>query len=178
MNQQPPTVNMTMQPSFATEIPVQKGKHGLYESMISFFGCINGTLGACNFLPCGCCCFTNPYRTVNQGEVGLFSYYGKFYKSVDPGLHFVLPFVENLLITDIRMQIEDLPSQVVMTKDNVAIIIDSGTHSRLFDLSYLLAHYRSLRSHIFSFRCQKSFNRTKHDDVKTQSRSPHCSRLH
>jgi erythrocyte band 7 integral membrane protein len=132
-NRPPAKQQMTLQPSYATEIPVQHGSHGCYESMLSCFGCCAGTLGTINFLPCGCCCFKNPYETVFQGQVGLVTKFGTFYKAVDPGLHFIVPFTEKLSTADIRVQIEDLPSQVVMTRDNVAIIIDSVIYWHVVD---------------------------------------------
>jgi hypothetical protein len=49
--------------------------------MISGLGSCIGVLGQ---FPC--CPFPNPYKSVNQGSVGLVSRFGQFYKSVDPGL--------------------------------------------------------------------------------------------
>jgi erythrocyte band 7 integral membrane protein len=89
--------------------------------MITCLGDCNGFLGS---VPC-CCCFSNPYQTVPQGRVGLLSRFGKYYKTLDAGLFYVKPFTEQLLTIDMRMQIEDIPSQSIMTKDNVAVIIDS-----------------------------------------------------
>jgi erythrocyte band 7 integral membrane protein len=62
---------------------------------------------------------------VPQGRVGLVTRFGKYYKTLDPGLFHVMPFTEQLLTVDMRIQIEDIPSQSIMTKDNVQIQIDS-----------------------------------------------------
>lgn len=49
---------------------------------MNLLGSVAGTLG---MVPC-CFCCPNPYKSVQQGSVGLVSRFGSFYKSVDPGL--------------------------------------------------------------------------------------------
>jgi regulator of protease activity HflC (stomatin/prohibitin superfamily) len=70
-------------------------------------------------------CCPNPYRSVQQGSVGLVSRFGQFYKSVDPGLVKVNPYSEKLRVVDVKIQIANIPRQNVMTKDNVAVDVDS-----------------------------------------------------
>lgn len=50
--------------------------------IVNAFGSCMGSLGA---IPCIICC-PNPYKQVHQGNVGLVTKFGKFYKAVDPGL--------------------------------------------------------------------------------------------
>ncbi|OZJ01832.1 hypothetical protein BZG36_04783, partial [Bifiguratus adelaidae] len=71
-----------IQPSYSMELPLDSIHHGIYGSMMNTLGNIFGTLGA---IPC-CVCFPNPYKRIYQGEVGLITRFGKFYKCVDPGL--------------------------------------------------------------------------------------------
>ncbi len=51
--------------------------------------------------------------------------FGKFYKIVDPGLTKINPVTEKMIKVDIKIQIADIPQQVIMTKDNVNVQIDS-----------------------------------------------------
>jgi len=55
----------------------------------------------------------------------LVSRFGKFYKSVDPGLVKVNPLSENVKHVDVKIQVTSIPLQTVMTKDNVNVKIDS-----------------------------------------------------
>ena len=55
---------MTVQPSYAQENPIPPSHHSCYEGMLTCFSHINACLGS---LPI-CCCFTNPYKTINQGN--------------------------------------------------------------------------------------------------------------
>lgn len=65
--------------------------------------------------------------------VGLVSKFGKFVKAVDPGLYKINVFTEKLRAVDIRMQVQDIPRQIVLTKDNVSVQIDSVLYWEIVD---------------------------------------------
>lgn len=60
--------------------------------------------------------FKQPFKQVEQGTVGLIARYGKYYRTVDPGLFSINLCTETLRSVDIKVQIEDIPRQFVMTK--------------------------------------------------------------
>jgi len=109
-----------IQPTYAYDLGVGTIEHGFYGSMINCLGSCVGTLGS---IPC--CPLPNPYKEIRQGSVGLVTRFGKFYKSVDPGLVKVNPLSENVKQVDVKIQITAVPRQTVMTKDNVNVQIDS-----------------------------------------------------
>jgi erythrocyte band 7 integral membrane protein len=74
---------------------------GWYGAMINCLGEVIGTLGA---IPC-CICCPNPFKKVNQGNVGLVTKFGRFYKAVDPGLVKINPLSEHLTSVDVKIQI-------------------------------------------------------------------------
>ncbi|KAF5101908.1 hypothetical protein D0Z00_000563 [Geotrichum galactomycetum] len=108
-----------LQVSYAHELEVPD--NGWYGSFVNGCGTICGGFGT---IPC-CFCFPNPFKSVSQGNVGLVTRFGQFYKSVDPGLVKVNPLSEKLFLVDVRIQVLDVPSQVSMTKDNVNINLSS-----------------------------------------------------
>jgi len=124
-----PQMNMTIQPptpddlqkSYASIVAEDGNPKGWYGSMINSLGAVVGTMGA---FPC-CICCPNPYKNVDQGNVGLVSKFGKFYKAVDPGLVKVNPLSERLLQVDVKIQIVEVPQQTCMTKDNVSVFLTS-----------------------------------------------------
>jgi erythrocyte band 7 integral membrane protein len=111
------------QVSFAMENPdgYTASNDACYEGMLTCLGFVFGTLGS---LP-GCCCFPNPFKQVAQGTVGLVSKFGRFVRAVDPGLYKVNPFCEQLRVVDVRTQVENIPRQSILTKDNVSVSIES-----------------------------------------------------
>ncbi|CAG8508084.1 11080_t:CDS:2 [Paraglomus brasilianum] len=116
-----PLNKQILQPSYANELPLNDTQHGFYGSMINVLGNVCGFFGANPI----CCCCPNPYKRVDQGFVGLVSRFGKFYKSVDPGLVKVNPLSESIRKVDVKIQITEIPKQAIMTKDNVYVHIDS-----------------------------------------------------
>jgi len=110
-----------LQKSYEAIVGNDAGAKGWYGGMIDVFGTIIGTMGA---VPC-CICCPNPYKNVSQGNVGLVTKFGKFYKAVDPGLVKVNPLSERLLQVDVKIQIVEVPKQTCMTKDNVSVHLTS-----------------------------------------------------
>ncbi|KAL2265233.1 hypothetical protein VTJ83DRAFT_6333 [Remersonia thermophila] len=94
---------------------------GWYGTMVNALGAVMGTLGA---VPCIICC-PNPYKRVHQGNVGLVTKFGRFYKAVDPGLVKINPLSESLIQVDVKIQIVEVPLQTCITKDNVSLQINS-----------------------------------------------------
>ncbi|KAJ6136858.1 Band 7 protein [Penicillium chrysogenum] len=62
---------------------------------------------------------------VDQGEVGLISRFGRFERSVDPGLVKINPLSEHIITVDVKIQIVEVPRQICMTKDNVTLNLTS-----------------------------------------------------
>ncbi|CAK5262367.1 unnamed protein product [Mycena citricolor] len=109
-----------MQPSYAQDLGTGEVVHGAYGSFLQAVGTI---FGICGMVPC--CPVSNPFRSVEQGSVGLVSRFGQFYKSVDPGLVQVNICTESLKIVDVKIQIIPIGRQSVITRDNVNVEIDS-----------------------------------------------------
>lgn len=115
-----PLKRSEMQPSYAQDLGTGEVTHGIYGSLLNGLG---SCLGFCGAFPCMPC--PNPFRNVEQGSVGLVSRFGKFYKSVDPGLVQVNVCTESLRVVDVKIQISAIGRQTVITRDNVNVEIDS-----------------------------------------------------
>ena len=64
-------------------------------------------------------------RVVRPYERGLVELLGRYQKTVDSGLRFIMPFVSRMLKVDMREQVVDVPPQEVITKDNVVVTVDA-----------------------------------------------------
>jgi regulator of protease activity HflC (stomatin/prohibitin superfamily) len=73
-------------------------------------------------------------KVVNQSEVYIIERLGKYYKTADAGLTFILPFIDRVssvvLLKELTM---DIPPQGVITKDNVTINIDTVVFYQITD---------------------------------------------
>jgi regulator of protease activity HflC (stomatin/prohibitin superfamily) len=115
-----PLKRSEMQPSYSQDFGTAEVTHGVYGSLLQGLGEV---VGFCGAIPC--CPFPNPFRNVQQGSVGLVSRFGQFYKSVDPGLVQVNVCTESLRVVDVKIQISPIGRQMVITRDNVNVEIDS-----------------------------------------------------
>jgi erythrocyte band 7 integral membrane protein len=112
-----------LQPSYAQHLGVREDDagDGLYGAFINTLGNCIGFFGA---IPC-CFICPNPYKPVSQGNVGLVTKFGRFYRAVDPGLVKINPLSEELIHIDVKIQLCEVPQQVCMTKDNVTVHLTS-----------------------------------------------------
>ena len=84
------------------------------------------------------------FRLVHQWEKGLIEQFGRYQKTTDPGLRFIVPFVQNLHKVDMREQVVDVPPQEVITKDNVVVTVDAVVYYQATDpvkLKYNVANF-------------------------------------
>lgn len=72
-------------------------------------------------------------KVVAQNEKGLVETFGKYRKTVDPGLNFIIPFAQTITRVDMREQVVDVAPQEVITKDNVAVTVDAVVYYEATD---------------------------------------------
>ena len=73
-------------------------------------------------------------RVVSQAQVQIVERLGKYTKTLDPGLHVLVPFLDSVKATiDMREQVVTFPPQPVITRDNVTISIDSVLYYTVTD---------------------------------------------
>ena len=83
-------------------------------------------------------------RIVTQFEKGLVERFGRFDHMVDPGLRWIIPFIDRLRRVDMREQVVDVPPQEVITKDNVVVTVDAVVYYQATDpvkLKYNVANF-------------------------------------
>jgi regulator of protease activity HflC (stomatin/prohibitin superfamily) len=72
-------------------------------------------------------------KNVKQGEVGLIETLGKYTRTEQPGLIFLLPGLQSIRRVDIREQVIAVPEQHIITKDNVGITVDGIVYVQIID---------------------------------------------
>jgi regulator of protease activity HflC (stomatin/prohibitin superfamily) len=84
------------------------------------------------------------FRVVRPFEKGLVEFLGRYEKTVDSGLRWVMPFVKRLTKVDMREQVVDVPPQEVITEDNVVVTVDAVIYYEATDpvkLKYNVANF-------------------------------------
>ncbi|CAH6719532.1 hypothetical protein CLIB1444_02S10704 [[Candida] jaroonii] len=111
--------------NFARTYPTPEAN--TYQGLISGCGSFWGMWGTF------CCLCSNPYKTVQQGEVGLIQTFGALSRTVEPGLAYVNTWSEKLYKVSIKVNIRDIPAQSCFTRDNVSVIITSVVYYNIID---------------------------------------------
>ena len=83
-------------------------------------------------------------RIVRPYEKGLVERLGKYQRTVESGLHIIIPVIDKLTKVDMRENVVDVPPQEVITKDNVVVTVDAVVYYEATDpvkLVYNVANF-------------------------------------
>jgi regulator of protease activity HflC (stomatin/prohibitin superfamily) len=72
-------------------------------------------------------------KIINQYERGVILTLGRYSGIRQPGLRIVVPIIQHIIKVDVRSTPVDVPSQEVITKDNVSIKVDAVVYFRVVD---------------------------------------------
>ncbi len=72
-------------------------------------------------------------RVVRQAEKGLVMRLGRYHTMVDPGLTFLLPWIDSMIRVDMRERVINVQPQKVITKDNVTVEVDAVVYYKVTD---------------------------------------------
>jgi regulator of protease activity HflC (stomatin/prohibitin superfamily) len=72
-------------------------------------------------------------RVVSEYERGVIFRLGRLIGAKGPGLFFIIPFVDRMVKVDLRVVTMDVPSQEVITKDNVTVRVNAVIYFRVVD---------------------------------------------
>jgi regulator of protease activity HflC (stomatin/prohibitin superfamily) len=119
-------------------------------------------------------------RIIRPYEKGLVERLGKYQRTLDSGLNLVMPFFDTVWKVDMREVVLDVPSQMVITKDNVNVEVDAIIYCQVTDpvraryeiSNYIMAATKlaqtNLRNIIGEMELDQSL--TSRDTINTQLR--------
>lgn len=79
------------------------------------------------------CVIVPGVRIINQFERGVVLRLGKYSRTLNPGLHVIIPYLDRMVKVDIRTTPMDIPKQEVITRDNVTVNVDAVVYARVID---------------------------------------------
>ena len=74
-------------------------------------------------------------RIVQQYQTSIVFTLGRFTRTLNPGLNFIVPFIEWATTVDMRVLTRDIPKQQVITKDNVPVTINGVVYFKVLNAS-------------------------------------------
>ncbi|HEY7905497.1 MAG TPA: slipin family protein [Wenzhouxiangella sp.] len=75
----------------------------------------------------------NTIKVLREYERGVIFTLGRFYKVKGPGLIIVIPFIQQIVRVDLRTIVMDVPTQDVISFDNVSVKVNAVIYYRVVD---------------------------------------------
>ena len=77
--------------------------------------------------------FLSAIRIFREYERGVVFTLGRFTRVAGPGLVIVIPFIQQVVRTDLRTLVADVPPQDVISRDNVSVKVNAVLYFRIID---------------------------------------------
>jgi regulator of protease activity HflC (stomatin/prohibitin superfamily) len=72
-------------------------------------------------------------RILREYERGVVFMLGRFYKVKGPGIVLIIPAIQQMVRVDLRIIVMDVPSQDVISRDNVSVKVNAVVYFRVID---------------------------------------------
>src|SRR3546814_14964251 len=76
----------------------------------------------------------NAIKILREYQRGVIFTLGRFTKVKGPGLIFVVPVVQQMVRVDLRVVTMDVPSQAVISRDNVSVKVNAVLYFRVIEI--------------------------------------------
>ena len=73
------------------------------------------------------------FRVLREYERGVIFMLGRFYKVKGPGLIIIIPILQQMVRVDLRTVVMDVPTQDVISRDNVSVQVNAVIYFRVLD---------------------------------------------
>jgi len=75
----------------------------------------------------------NAIKVLREYERGVIFQLGRFWKVKGPGLIIVIPVIQQMERVDLRVVVMDVPTQDVISRDNVSVMVNAVVYFRVID---------------------------------------------
>ena len=72
-------------------------------------------------------------RILREYERGVVFMLGRFWKVKGPGFIIIIPFIQQMVRVDLRTVVMDVPTQDVISRDNVSVKVNAVVYFRVVD---------------------------------------------
>ena len=111
--------------------------------MIFIIGIVLASVGLLFFI------FTG-FRTVRPTQKGIIERFGKYIRTKEQGLTWIIPLIEKMYRVNITEQMIDIPPQMVITQDKLNASVDAVVYYRIKDVKASIYNVDDHRSQLMS----------------------------
>lgn len=84
-------------------------------------------------------------KIIKEYERGIIYTLGKYSGTRNAGLQIIIPFIQQVDIVDVRIRTEDIPSQDVISKDNVSVKVNAVVYYRVVEPAHAVNRVEDFR---------------------------------
>jgi len=70
-------------------------------------------------------------RIIAEWQRGVVLTLGKYSDVRSPGLNFIIPIIQSMIVVDMRINTVDIPKQEVITKDNITLLVNAVVYFKV-----------------------------------------------
>ncbi|MCQ6279603.1 SPFH domain-containing protein [Bacillus sp. EB600] len=89
--------------------------------------------------------FFSTIRIVQQYQQAVVLRLGRYTRSLEPGIHFVIPIVESVQKIDMRVRVENVENQDIITKDSVPVTLNAVVYYQVVNAQKALLDVENYR---------------------------------
>ncbi len=90
--------------------------------------------------------FSQALKVYREYERGVLFTLGRYTKTIGPGLVIVIPVIQQAMKADLRTLVEDVPSQDVISRDNVSVKVNAVIYYRIVEPDKAILNVEDYRS--------------------------------
>ncbi len=84
-------------------------------------------------------------RIIKEYDRGIVYTFGKYSGTRNPGLRLIFPGIQQMVQVDMRVRTEDIPTQDVISKDNVSVKVNAVVYYRIIEPSFAVNRVEDFR---------------------------------
>lgn len=73
-------------------------------------------------------------KVINEGNEGIVERLGQYRRTLKPGMNFVIPVLDTVLVETTREQLLDIEPKSAITRDNVSLTVDAIMYWKILDV--------------------------------------------
>lgn len=111
------------------------------------------------------------FQLLREYERGVFFFLGRYQGIKGPGLIFIVPFIQQIVKVDLRTVVMDIPSQDVISRDNVLIKVSAVIYARVIEPDKAVIQvedYRQATNQLAQTTLRSVLGRHELDDILAQ----------
>jgi regulator of protease activity HflC (stomatin/prohibitin superfamily) len=89
--------------------------------------------------------FFSAIRIVQQFEQAVVLRLGRYTRSLEPGIHFIIPIIETVRKVDMRVRVENVENQDIITKDSVPVTLNAVVYYQVVNAQKALLDVENYR---------------------------------